>query len=169
MPVGCGEYQGFPRKTRIDVFGQFLGDDAVEFLCDDAFVERLHLKCDLVGHVNKVNLAGMDIDDFHLLVGEHVARVSSVSMRISAKCFCSLQPKESPKTFLERRGRDGTLLIKFQAAPAISFGQSVLIRTSSFRPTLLYTSIAKERFDISIKNSLSIKRLRHSSRMAHRR
>jgi hypothetical protein len=39
VPVGSGEYQGFPRKTRINVLGQFLGDDAVEFLRDDALLK----------------------------------------------------------------------------------------------------------------------------------
>jgi hypothetical protein len=67
--VGRCEHEGLARQIRIDVLGQFLGHDAVEFLGDDALVESVHLVSDLVGGMNKVDPAGPGIEEFDLLAG----------------------------------------------------------------------------------------------------
>jgi hypothetical protein len=68
MAVGRREYQGFARQARVDILGQLLRDDAIEFLGDDAPVEGVHFEPDFVGRVHEVDLACARIEDFELLV-----------------------------------------------------------------------------------------------------
>jgi hypothetical protein len=68
MAVGRCEYQGFAGQARVDVPGQLLRDDAIEFLGDNAPVEGVYFEPDFVGRMHEVDLACARIEDFELLV-----------------------------------------------------------------------------------------------------
>ena len=69
MAVRRGENKRLALQTRVDVLRQLLGDDAVEFLRDDAPVEGLDFEGDLVGDVREVDLSRARVEQFNLFSG----------------------------------------------------------------------------------------------------